>query len=177
MSMQARAHFYMLRAYSLSEAVTASVMRRKWIWIAGIAALLGFSHFFTLGINASKSLPETAYLVFKKDHDIKSGNYVSFHWHGGGPYKKGVSFTKIVRGVPGDEVTMQGRDVYINGVYISTAKPRATTGQILELGPVGKIPPGHFYVHAPNPDSLDSRYAITGWIAEEQIIGKAKPLF
>jgi conjugal transfer pilin signal peptidase TrbI len=32
-------------------------------------------------------------------------------------------------------------------------------------------------VRAPHPDSLDSRYALTGWIAEDQIIGRAYALF
>lgn len=177
MTIQARIHFLGLRALDLSQDVSASIMRWKWAWIVGVTALLGFSHWFTLGINASQSLPDKAYLISKQDKDLKRGDYMSFRWHGGGPYKPGVSFTKIVKGVPGDVVTIKDRDVYINGAYVSTAKPRATTGQLLELGPVGVIPPGHYYVHATNPDSLDSRYAITGWIAADQVLGKARPIF
>ena len=73
-------------------------------------------------------------------------------------------------------VTMQGRDVYINGKYVATAKTHATTGQPLELGLTGVIPPGHYYVHGTNKDSLDSRYAITGWIKAETVVGKAQPI-
>jgi conjugal transfer pilin signal peptidase TrbI len=30
---------------------------------------------------------------------------------------------------------------------------------------------------ASNPDSLDSRYALVGWVAEEQIVGRAFRIF
>lgn len=167
---------YTYKSLELSQKITASVLKWKWVWIASISALLAFSHWFTVGVNASQSLPERVYLVHKKDHNLNRGDYVAFRWHGGGPYLPGVSFTKIVMGVPGDVVTMQGRDVYINGQYVSTAKTRATTGQLLELGRTGVIPPGHFYVHGTNKDSLDSRYAITGWIKAEAVVGKAQPI-
>jgi len=157
--------------------LTDSILKWKWVWIGGVTALLAFDHWFTLGFNASRSLPDAVYLVHKQDHDLHRGDYVTFRWHGGGPYQRGIKFTKIVRGLPGDVVTMQGHDVYINGQYVSTAKYRATTGQPLELGLTGVIPPGFYYVHATNPDSLDSRYAITGWIKADAIIGKTQPLF
>jgi conjugal transfer pilin signal peptidase TrbI len=32
-------------------------------------------------------------------------------------------------------------------------------------------------VRAPHPDSLDSRYALTGWVTQAQIIGRAHVLF
>ena len=123
------------------------------------------------------SLPDTAYLIFKQEKDLRRGDYVAFRWHGGGPYLAGVKFTKIVRGVPGDVVSIQGQDVFINGQYVSTAKHRATTGQPLQIGFSGVIPPGHYYVHGTDKDSLDSRYALTGWIKAEAVVGKARPLF
>ena len=165
------------KALALGQRVTESVLRWKWAWLAGVAALLVVNHWFTLGINASHSLPDTAYLIFKQEKDLRRGDYVAFRWHGGGPYLAGVKFTKIVRGVPGDVVSIQGQDVFINGQYVSTAKHRATTGQPLQIGFSGVIPPGHYYVHGTDKDSLDSRYALTGWIKAEAVVGKARPLF
>lgn len=173
---QAQALDYTFKSLDLAQKVTTSVLKWKWVWIGGVSALLAFNHWFTLGINASESLPEKAYLVHKQDHDLHRGDYMTFRWHGGGPYLPGVKFTKIILGVPGDVVTMQGRDVYINGKYVATAKTHATTGQPLELGLTGVIPPGHYYVHGTNKDSLDSRYAITGWIKAEAVVGKAQPI-
>jgi conjugal transfer pilin signal peptidase TrbI len=50
-------------------------------------------------------------------------------------------------------------------------------GLPLELGPTGILPAGRYYVRAPHPDSLDSRYWLTGWISDAQIIGRAYALF
>jgi conjugal transfer pilin signal peptidase TrbI len=167
---------YTSRGVDLAREVMASILKWKWVWIGGVSALLAFNHWFTLGINVSHSLPDEAFLVHKQDHDLHRGDYVTFFWHGGGPYPPGIKFTKIVLGVPGDVVTMRGRDVYINDKYISTAKTHSATGRPLALGLTGVIPEGCYYVHATHKDSLDSRYAITGWIKAETVIGKAQPI-
>ena len=52
----------------------------------------------------------------------------------------------------------------------------AKTGQKLALGPDGVIPEGHYFVYAPNSDSLDSRYALTGWISQKAVRGRPIPL-
>ncbi len=39
------------------------------------------------------------------------------------------------------------------------------------------MPIGSYYVRAPHPDSLDSRYALTGWVSLSQIFGRAHALF
>jgi conjugal transfer pilin signal peptidase TrbI len=61
--------------------------------------------------------------------------------------------------------------------FAGQAKTIARDGRPLLPGPTGVIPSGRFHVYAPHPDSLDSRYAITGWIRHDQIIGKAYALF
>ena len=153
-------------------------LNRHFIWVLlFLAALFGFSYRYTIGINASSSLPHTLYLIDKSNKKIERGAYVSFRWHGAGPYGKGVSFTKQVRGVPGDVVTQQDSNFYVNGEFMGKAKPRSTTGQLLQPGPTGVIPPQMFYVFAPNPDSLDSRYALTGWIKESAVLGRAIVIF
>lgn len=155
-----------------------SYYRQHWpIWLAVVLAVITFNIFFKVGINVSESLPDKAFVVAKYDHKIERGNYVSFAWNGSGPYGKGLEFVKIIRGVPGDVVTLEGRKVFINGEYVATAKELSKTRQPLELGPTGVIPPGKYFVFAPHPDSLDSRYALTGWIDEEAILGRAYPIF
>ncbi|OYV77812.1 MAG: conjugative transfer signal peptidase TraF, partial [Acidithiobacillus ferrivorans] len=39
------------------------------------------------------------------------------------------------------------------------------------------IPPGYFYVQGTSPDSFDSRYAASGLVRTDQVIGRALPLF
>ena len=40
------------------------------------------------------------------------------------------------------------------------------------IGP-GRIPPGHFYLHADHVDSHDSRYAEIGLVPRHRILGRA----
>jgi conjugal transfer pilin signal peptidase TrbI len=61
--------------------------------------------------------------------------------------------------------------------FAGQAKTIGLDGQALQPGPTGVLPAGRFYVYAPHPDSLDSRYALTGWIHQRQIIGRAHALF
>lgn len=140
-----------------------------------LAALL-FQSFFGVGWNVSSSLPHRVY-VFHKGALPERGQYVAFRWTGGGTHPTGITFVKIIAGVPGDTVTQIGLDFFVNGNRVGTAKVVSLTGMPLEAGPTGVIPPGHFYVQAPHPDSLDSRYRLTGWVSEAQIIGRAYVLF
>jgi conjugal transfer pilin signal peptidase TrbI len=41
----------------------------------------------------------------------------------------------------------------------------------------GVIPPGHYFVATPNPNSLDSRYSIAGTVPQTAIVGEAYEIF
>lgn len=131
---------------------------------------------YTVGINASLSLPHHVYLI-RKGEMPQRGDYVAFRWHGSGPYPVGVTFIKILAGLPGDAVTCSGRSFYVNGLWVGEAKMTSKDGTSLDAGETGVLPPGRYYVRAPHPDSLDSRYRLTGWIGQSQIIGRAYVLF
>jgi conjugal transfer pilin signal peptidase TrbI len=137
--------------------------------LACLSAL--FLKHYTIGINATFSLPHTFYLV-ERNATVTKGDFASFTWHGGGPYAKGKSFVKQIIGAQGDIVTQADRQFYVNGQPVGLAKPYSRAGIALELGPTGVIPKDRFYVATPHLDSLDSRYAITGWIDKEQMLGK-----
>jgi len=47
----------------------------------------------------------------------------------------------------------------------------------LERTKGGVIPEGHYYMYAPHPDSLDSRYSMVGLIGQPLILGKTIPIF
>ena len=152
-------------------------VRRCWAAYSMLAiAALVFQHYFEFGLNATKSLPNTLYLIHKGE-SVKRGDYVAFRWQGGGPYPAGVTFIKIVAGVPGDTVSRVDRAYFVNGNYVGTAKTHAKSGEPLELMETGVLQADEYYVHAPHPDSLDSRYRLTGWIPKDRIIGRAYALF
>jgi conjugal transfer pilin signal peptidase TrbI len=151
---------------------------QRWTLIYLLAALASvwFSAHYTLGLNVTESLPGRLYLIDRGEKS-KRGDYVAFRWNGGGPYPAGSTFIKVLAGVPGDEVTHLDGDYYINCYPVGRAKRLSRQGIELEPGPTGTLPQGAYYVRAPHPDSLDSRYALTGWVTQAQIIGRAQVLF
>jgi conjugal transfer pilin signal peptidase TrbI len=151
---------------------------RRWWWSYALGAigLFIFQQHFVFGLNASPSLPYTLFLVHKGE-PIARGQLMAFRWHGAGPYREGVTFVKIAAGVPGDRVTRLGRAFYVNGDFVGVAKTHTRLGHVLEASNAGILPPGYYYAAATHPDSLDSRYRLTGWIPEERIIGRAYAIF
>lgn len=164
------------RATSLAVALACHLRRQGIAWALALLAAFLFRIQFTIGINASPSLPCHLFLIHLGEMPARD-DYVAFRWHGGGPYRAGITFVKILAGLPGDTITTSGRTFFVNDRPVGVAKPTSRTGTPLEPGPVGTVPEGRYYVRAPHPDSLDSRYAITGWIARERILGRAYALF
>lgn len=129
-----------------------------------------FGMSFSIDINISPSLPQRVFLIHKGE-PVGRGDYVSFRWQG-----TGTRFTKMIAGIPGDKVERIDRSFYVDGNYVGNAKPTGLAGQPLEMMEPGILGDGEYYVMAPHPDSLDSRYKLTGWVKQNEIIGRAYPL-
>ena len=155
---------------------TAHLLRWGLAYAATLVGALWFHSHYAFGLNATHSLPGTLYLI-ERGALPQRGEHVAFRWAGGGPYPAGVTFIKVLAGQPGDTVTREDATFVVAGTTLGPAKPTSRRGEPLEPGPTGTLPEGHYFVFAPHPDSLDSRYALTGWIAREQIIGRARALF
>ena len=151
---------------------------RNWgiAYLLLIVAAVIFQAHYGFGLNASPSLPYRLFLIHKGEMPQR-GEYIAFRWHGGGPYPAGVTFVKIVAGMSGDTVTRVDRDFFVNATHVGQAKAVSRQGVPLDLGPTGVLPAGRYYLREPHPDSLDSRYRLTGWVSEDQIIGRAYALF
>ena len=151
---------------------------RRWgiVYLLLIVAAALFQAHYAFGLNVSPSLPQRFFLIHKGELPLR-GHYVAFRWAGGGPYPAGVTFVKIIAGMAGDSVTRADREFFVNGMPVGQAKTTSRQGLPLELGPTGILPAGRYYVRAPHLDSLDSRYRLTGWISDAQIIGRAYALF
>lgn len=157
--------------------VKTSLKKHWYYYLTPIVVAVAFNHYAMIGVNVTDSLNDHVFVTIKGDFTPERGDKMAYRWHGGGGFPEGSIFVKVVRGVPGDVVTRQGRDFFVNGNYVGTAKEISKTGKPLEAGPVGVIPPGHYYVATPHPDSLDSRYALSGWIKQDTIKGKVYGLF
>lgn len=154
-------------------------LQRRWQWwVLTVIPVVLFQGFFMLSFNVlTDSLPHAAYLVFKLDREPVRGGYYAFHFIGAGPYPRDAPFVKEFAGVPGDVVAVVDREVFVNDRSVGVAKELTKTGFPLQPIEAGAIPAGQYYVHAPNPDSLDSRYAMVGLISKTRVIGRAIPLW
>jgi len=141
-----------------------------------MAAQLIFGRSYLFALNLTESLPGTIFLV-EKDVMPRRFELIAFRWEPNWPYPHGTIFVKKLIGVPGSIVTAKGRDFFVDGITVGYAKERAKTGEPLKIGPVGEISSRHYYVSGTHPDSLDSRYLLTGWIDQNQIVGKAYRIF
>ena len=93
------------------------------------------------------------------------------------PGLKRQPFFKRIAGVAGDVVTVDGRDVFINGQHVGRAKTHTFDRRPLDPIAPTVIPPGHVYVQGSSADSFDSRYRSSGLVRAEQVLGTVVPLF
>ena len=147
--------------------------------VLGIA-VVWFGSNFKLAVNVTDSLPGKVYLIAKGVLPQARNEPVAFVWHDPKrqtQYPDGVTFLKLVGGMPGDEITHDGRLISVNE-WTLTPKEFAKTGVKLDPNPAsGPIPPQSYFVVGMHKDSLDSRYAMVGLVYQKQVIGKAYALF
>ena len=110
---------------------------------------------------------------------VGRGDLVVFRFEGGefANHFKGQRFFKRIAGVAGDEITLQGRNIFINGAAVGFARSRTLDGTTLEAIAPGVIPADRFYVQGTHEMSFDSRYRVNGLVRRDQIIGKATVIF
>ena len=158
------------------------VFARKYAvpFLIGVVIAVVFSRYYGFAVNLSYSLPHRLYLIDKNKTNLalfRDGDYVAFAWQGGF-YSIGTQMLKEVAGLPGDTVSRQGRDFFVNGKPVGHAKEQSLDGMPLAANSfTGVIPDKFFWVKGEHRDSLDSRYQLSGLIHAGQIIGKAYPIF
>jgi len=147
------------------------------VFVVTMVVGLRFGQYYTIGKNATESLPQSYFLVIKGEMPVL-GDYVKFLMPDTRYYRKDMPAVKVIRGVAGDVVTVDAdRNFYINGEFIVKSKEWSLAGHRLDVGPTGVIPEGHYFVATPHVDGYDSRYNDIGWIPEERIVGRATPEF
>lgn len=131
--------------------------------------------------NVTGSLPYRVAVIRYREHRLQRGDFIIFSFSGDAqrdyPGLNNQPFFKIVRGVPGDRITVQDRDVYVNGVHVGVAKTHTFDRKPLEPIASMVIPAGHYYVQGTDPDSFDSRYRASGLVSAGRVIGRVTPLF
>jgi conjugal transfer pilin signal peptidase TrbI len=158
-------------------ALITHVKRFALVYLMAVAVFAWCYSHFRIALNMTNSLPTTAFLIVLGDKPDKIGQYVAFKWERNQFYAPSWTFVKRIEGVAGQTVTVDKRAVFIDGRPVGYAKEMSGRG--IPLVPIqpGVIPLGQVYAQTPHPDSLDSRYAITGLIASNRVIGRAYEIF
>lgn len=151
-----------------------------WTVCAGVFCAAGLAAASTPWLdytfNLTNSLPGTLYVIHKGG-EVKKGDLIAYRWHGGATYPTGTTFIKRVAGVAGDTVKRVGSTFWVNDQYIGTAKPYSKAGVPLQPAQDGVVGTGEYFVSTPSPDSLDSRYSLTGNVKSAEVIGRAYEIF
>lgn len=164
--------------------------RRRWYLYVPIFSIWGLAYarlfvdptpHVPVLFNWTPSLPYRVALVRHGATVLQRGDYIVFAFAGDAqtlyPGLHGQPFFKIVRGLPGDTVTVTNRTVAINGEPVGVVKTQAFDHRPLEPIAPTVIPPGQYYVQGTSADSFDSRYRSSGLVRAEQVIGTVLPLF
>ena len=172
----------------------ASCKMHWWQVLSPILFVVVLQQFVRFEVNYTESLPDHVFVTVKGwTTGLKHGDYVTYEFpceNSVSLFMKGDHMVKIVGGLPGDRVVMNGNREFailhddasdavnsFGGHPMGTAKTHSKTGKAVAPGPTGVIPEGHYYVFAPHPASLDSRYAEVGFLPQSAIVGRTFPLF
>jgi conjugal transfer pilin signal peptidase TrbI len=166
-------------------------VRRRWTLYAAVALvwLLAVLRVFIyetplvpILFNWTASLPYRVAYVDYGAGPPRRGQYIIYSFAGEAgdrdyPGLKSQPFFKRVVGMAGDRITVVGRQVFVNGVYVGTAKTHAFDHKPLQPIEPGVIPAGYLYAQGNSPDSFDSRYRSSGLVKVSQVVATVRPLF
>ncbi|BDI06086.1 hypothetical protein CATMQ487_30560 [Sphaerotilus microaerophilus] len=152
------------------------------IWVlAALRLFIDPSPRLPLLFNVTPSLPHHLVWLRQGGTKLRRGDLVVYRFEGEAaadrPGLRGQPFFKVLRGLPGDVVTVTSQSVALNGEPMGVAKTHSVDGRALHPIAAGVIPPGHFYVQGTGPDSFDSRYKESGLVRADQVLGTAVVLF
>lgn len=174
----------MLRTFNIKKREPWLVFGAKALVVTGLIVALGaaFISRYRIGIDPQdvKCIPgKTFYLVDLADRELQRGRVYAFKAKGVEPFfRDGTQMVKFLRGMPGDEVEVQtDQTILVNkqqqGWGLSLAM---NLKQPLDSF-IGQktLRDDEFWFMGLSDISFDSRY--WGSVSNEQIIGRAYPLF
>lgn len=134
-------------------------------------------------VRGADCLPYSTFIIDLRDRDVHRGDYVAFRADQMDPfYKRGTAAVKILAGIPGDRFVVDDVGIAINGkawgelVHVTEGGKLWSMGhRVSEYVRDELIPPGSFAMMGTYERSFDSRY--WGYIRDEQVIGRAIPLW
>lgn len=148
--------------------------------VLGVAVCCVAVSYAALGLgsvvmNGTTSLPHNGYFMLRIGGVHPKGSYVAFEAPSiVADEFKSLSFVKRVVGTEGDQIAVDGDEVCVDG------QCRLLMDALMVKGfaplEAGLVPEGRVAVFGDAPNSLDSRYAAVGLIAEENIQAVGLPI-
>lgn len=157
----------------------AIFLRRHWLVTLAVLVLYAAAKYW-LWVNLSPSLPY--HLVWlERGASPARGELMIYRFAGEplpglGPLDR-MPFFKRVAGLPGDPIRVEDRVVSVAGIRIGYAKRRTHAGLPLDPLPSGVIPEGYLFAQGESRDSFDSRYAQSGLVSQDRVLGVAHVIF
>ena len=153
-------------------------MRRK--FLAGLLTGFVISGFYALSagrlvLNGTNSLPHTGYVMVSWPIVPLKGSFIAFAAPEAVDTRfQQFPFIKRVVGLPGDEIRTRGKEVCIDDTCRTLLPKLAEKG----LAPLadGSVREDQYVVFGDTADSLDSRYALIGTVAREDILAVGYPV-
>lgn len=170
--------------------LTYTEKKERWhrfgIKACGFLTLMGlialFFTRFSIGYDPQdvRCFPDySVFLIDKKDQAMVRDGLYAFHGKGMEPLlKDGTRMLKQLKGMPGDLVEIDVlENILVNGEVVANGLPMAEKlGKPTALFKgKGELKNGTYWFMGEINESFDSRY--WGTVADEQIIGRAYPLF
>lgn len=147
-----------------------------------VIAGLAFVDRYRIGIDTQlvKCIPGyTFYLIDRKDRSLEKGAIYSFAARGLDPfYEDGTQMVKFLRGQPGDRIKIHEQgNIYVNDELVGFGLVHAEQLGMTAENFVGEatLQEGSYWFMGTSDESFDSRY--WGTVSDEQIIGRAYPIF
>jgi conjugative transfer signal peptidase TraF len=159
--------------------VLVLLWRARWPFAAFALLLFYLSERWEWTVNVTPSLPYRLVIIDKKADTFNRGDLVVFDLGKSvGRLTPDLRLFKIMAGIPGDHVVVEGRNVSLRHAD-ETVEHVGHAYRATQLEPIeaGEIPPGYFYARGTHESSLDSRYRAIGLVKRSAIRGRVYPVF
>ncbi len=168
------------RRHPLVFATVLAAMGTIWV-LALTRVFIHHSPVLPVLFNWTPSLPYRIVVVDHGPAPLVRGDLVVYAFEGEAaqrdyPGLKRQPLFKRIVGIAGDVVSVDGRDVFINGTHVGRAKTHTFDRRPLDPIAPTVIPPGHVYVQGSSADSFDSRYRSSGLVSAADVVARVRPL-
>lgn len=153
-------------------------LRRHWVIALSVVLTYGLAQHW-LYVNWTSSLPyRLVWIEYGAQPGL--GDLMVYRFEGRPFHNEdlsGIRFLKRVAGVAGDRITLSDREVAVSGRLIGPSQAVHSYRRVAEPHRRRTISSGAYFAQSDSVDFFDSRYAQSGLVRTDQVIGVAHVIF